>query len=250
MVPEGITAAVEGNEIVLTAADDLRPTRAKHGLARSIMAGMVKGVHDGYSKTLEIVGTGYRAVAKGQGIEFFLGYSHTITVNPPEGITLKVTDANHVVVEGTDKQVVGQVAANIRKLRAPEPYKGKGIKYSDERILRKKVALKRRHARIRKRISGTPERPRLVVTRSNRHMVAQVVDDTKGITLVSASTLQADFAGFEGTKTEAAKKVGELIAEKAKAAGITAVVFDRGGNKYTGRVAAVADGAREGGLAL
>ena len=109
----------------------------------------------------------------------------------------------------------------------------------------KKVALKRRHARIRKRISGTPERPRLVVTRSNRHMVAQVVDDTKGITLVSASTLQADFAGFEGTKT-----VGELIAEKAKAAGITAVVFDRGGNKYTGRVAAVADGAREGGLAL
>ncbi|WP_131229692.1 50S ribosomal protein L18, partial [Bifidobacterium longum] len=75
----------------------------------------------------------------------------------------------------------------------------------------KKVALKRRHARIRKRISGTPERPRLVVTRSNRHMVAQVVDDTKGITLVSASTLQADFAGFEGTKTEAAKKVGELI---------------------------------------
>ena len=129
VVPEGITAAVEGNEIVLTAADDLRPTRAKHGLARSIMAGMVKGVHDGYSKTLEIVGTGYRAVAKGQGIEFFLG--------PPEGITLKVTDANHVVVEGTDKQVVGQVAANIRKLRAPEPYKGKGIKYSDERILRK-----------------------------------------------------------------------------------------------------------------
>ena len=75
----------------------------------------------------------------------------------------------------------------------------------------KKVALKRRHARIRKRISGTPERPRLVVTRSNRHMVAQVVDDTKGITLVSASTLQADFAGFEGTKTEAAKKVGELM---------------------------------------
>ena len=115
VVPEGITAAVEGNEIVLTAADDLRPTRAKHGLARSIMAGMVKGVHDGYSKTLEIVGTGYRAVAKGQGIEFFLGYSHTIT----------------------DKQVVGQVAANIRKLRAPEPYKGKGIKYADEHILRK-----------------------------------------------------------------------------------------------------------------
>lgn len=114
----------------------------------------------------------------------------------------------------------------------------------------KKVSLKRRHARLRKRISGTPERPRLVVTRSNRHMVAQIVDDTKGITLVSASTLTADFSGFEGTKVEAAKKVGELVAEKAKAAGIEAVVFDRGGNKYTGRVAAVAEGAREGGLAL
>ena len=114
----------------------------------------------------------------------------------------------------------------------------------------KKVALKRRHARIRKHIAGTAERPRLVVTRSNRHMVAQIVDDTKGITLVSASTLTAEFAGFEGTKVEADKKVGELVAEKAKAAGIDSVVFDRGGNKYTGRVAAVAEGAREGGLAL
>ena len=137
VIPEGITAAVEGNEIVLTPVDDQRTTRAMHGLSRSIIAGMVKGVHEGYTKTLDIVGTGYRAVAKGKGIEFFLGYSHTITVNPPEGITFKVTDANHVVVEGIDKQAVGQVAANIRKLRAPEPYKGKGVKYADERILRK-----------------------------------------------------------------------------------------------------------------
>ncbi|KAA8831098.1 MULTISPECIES: 50S ribosomal protein L18 [Bifidobacterium] len=114
----------------------------------------------------------------------------------------------------------------------------------------KKVARLRRHARLRKKVVGTPERPRLVVTRSNRHMTAQIVDDTKGFTLVSASTMNADFQGFEGDKTAAAKKVGELVAEKAKAAGITAVVFDRGGNKYHGRVAAVAEGAREGGLAL
>ena len=114
----------------------------------------------------------------------------------------------------------------------------------------KKAALKRRHARIRKRISGTAERPRLVVTRSNRHMVAQIVDDNAGKTLVSESTLMADFADFQGTKTEAAKKVGELLAQKAKDAGITTVVFDRGGNMYHGRVAAVAEGAREGGLAL
>jgi large subunit ribosomal protein L18 len=114
----------------------------------------------------------------------------------------------------------------------------------------KYVARLRRHSRLRKHISGTAERPRLVVTRSNRHMVAQIVDDTKGITLASVSTLQSDFSDFEGTKSEAAKKVGELIAKKAQDAGITAVVFDRGGNKYHGRVAAVADGAREGGLAL
>ena len=113
----------------------------------------------------------------------------------------------------------------------------------------KKVARLRRHARLRKRITGTPERPRLVVTRSNRHMVAQVVDDTKGITLVSASTI-ADLAGFQGTKVEAAKQVGALVAKKAQDAGITKVVFDRGGNKYHGRVAAVAEGAREGGLEL
>ncbi|WEV65459.1 MULTISPECIES: 50S ribosomal protein L18 [unclassified Bifidobacterium] len=114
----------------------------------------------------------------------------------------------------------------------------------------KKVARLRRHARLRKHLRGTAERPRLVVTRSNRHMVAQIVDDTKGITLVSESTITHDFDGFKGTKTEAAQKVGELIAKKAKDAGISSVVFDRGGNKYHGRVAAVAEGARQGGLAL
>lgn len=136
-IPEGITAVVEGDEIVLTPADDARPTRAKHGLARSIVASMVKGVHDGYEKHLLIVGTGYRAALKGKDLEFSLGYSHTITVEPLEGITFELPSPTEVVVKGTDKQVVGQAAANIRKLRAPEPYKGKGIKYADERIIRK-----------------------------------------------------------------------------------------------------------------
>ncbi|MCD4549841.1 MULTISPECIES: 50S ribosomal protein L18 [unclassified Schaalia] len=112
------------------------------------------------------------------------------------------------------------------------------------------VARKRRHLRLRKKITGTAERPRLVVTRSNRHMVAQVVDDTVGHTLVSASTMEADLQGTEGTKKDKAAKVGALIAERAKAAGISAVIFDRGGNKYHGRVAAVAEAAREGGLVL
>ena len=112
------------------------------------------------------------------------------------------------------------------------------------------VARKKRHFRLRKKISGTAARPRLVVTRSARHMVAQVVDDTQGRTLASASTLEADVRALTGDKTAKATKVGQLVAERAKAAGIEAVVFDRGGNKYHGRVAAVADGAREGGLAL
>jgi large subunit ribosomal protein L6 len=137
VLPEGITGKIEDGHIILTPVDDLRPTRARHGLSRSIIASMVQGVHEGFSKHLMIVGTGYRVVAKGQGLEFFLGYSHTITVNPPEGISFELPNANEVIVRGTDKQVVGQVAANIRKLRAPEPYKGKGIKYADEHIVRK-----------------------------------------------------------------------------------------------------------------
>jgi large subunit ribosomal protein L18 len=108
----------------------------------------------------------------------------------------------------------------------------------------------RRHARLRKHISGTAERPRLVVTRSARHVFVQVVDDTKGLTVASASTLEADLRTFDGDKTAKARKVGELVAERAKQAGIDSVVFDRGGNKYAGRVAAIAEGAREGGLSL
>ena len=112
----------------------------------------------------------------------------------------------------------------------------------------KNVARSRRHLRVRKKVSGTTTRPRLVVTRSSRHVFVQVVDDVVGKTLASASTMEADLRGFEGDKTAKARKVGELIAERAKAAGLDAVVFDRGGNKYHGRVAALADGAREGGL--
>jgi len=114
----------------------------------------------------------------------------------------------------------------------------------------KEVARKRRHARLRKKVSGTASVPRLVVTRSNRHMVAQVIDDVLGHTIASASTLEAGLRAGDGDKTAKAKEVGTLVATRAKAKGIDAVVFDRGGNKYHGRVAAVADGAREGGLAL
>jgi large subunit ribosomal protein L18 len=108
----------------------------------------------------------------------------------------------------------------------------------------------RRHLRVRKKIQGSPERPRLVVTRSAKHMFAQIIDDTVGHTLVSASTLDSTLRTSEGDKTAKARKVGELLAERAKEAGIGAVVFDRAGHRYHGRIAALADGAREGGLEL
>jgi large subunit ribosomal protein L18 len=114
----------------------------------------------------------------------------------------------------------------------------------------KSAARGRRHARLRKKVVGSELRPRLVVTRSARHMFVQVVDDSKGHTLASASTLEADLRTFDGDKTAKARKVGELVAERAKKAGVDAVVFDRGGSKYAGRVAAIAEGAREGGLDL
>jgi large subunit ribosomal protein L18 len=112
----------------------------------------------------------------------------------------------------------------------------------------RRVSRLRRHNRLRKRVSGTPERPRLVVQRTTRHIHVQVIDDTAGHTLVSASTMDAGLRGAEGDKSALARQVGALVAERAKAAGIAAVVFDRGGNRYAGRIAALADGAREGGL--
>lgn len=117
-------------------------------------------------------------------------------------------------------------------------------------IQTKTAARNRRHARLRKKVEGTETRPRLVVTRSARHVFVQLVDDSKGFTLASASTLEADLRSFDGDKTAKARKVGELVAERAKKVGVEAVVFDRAGNQYHGRVAAVADGARDSGLQL
>ncbi len=125
-----------------------------------------------------------------------------------------------------------------------------GIAINTKRGHSKSAARNRRHLRVRKRIHGTPARPRLVVTRSLRHMVAQVVDDTTGRTLASASTMESDLRSADGDKTAKARTVGQRLGERAKQAGVSTVVFDRGGNAYHGRVAAVAEGAREAGLDL
>src|SRR5690349_18536974 len=135
-------------------------------------------------------------------------------------------------------------AASSKNEKTARVHKPVGTDISTAR----RVARLRRHNRLRKRVAGTPERPRLVVNRSARHIHVQVVDDTAGRTLVSASTMDASLRGADGNKSALAKQVGTLVAERAKAAGITAVVLDRGGNRYAGRIAALADGAREGGL--
>ncbi|MDR8019837.1 50S ribosomal protein L6 [Nesterenkonia aerolata] len=137
VLPEGINVAVDEGTVTVTRPDDERESRSLHGLTRTLINNMVIGVTDGYTKKLEIVGTGYRVLAKGSDLEFALGYSHPIQVPAPEGITFQVEGANKLAVTGIDKQLVGEVAANIRKLRRPDPYKGKGVRYEGEQLRRK-----------------------------------------------------------------------------------------------------------------
>jgi large subunit ribosomal protein L6 len=134
--PIGVGRGEDGN-LLVTRPNDERESRALHGLSRTLVANMVTGVTQGYAKTLEIVGTGYRVVAKGSDLEFSLGFSHPVPVRAPEGITFRVETPTRFVVEGIDKQKVGEVAANIRKIRPPEPYKGKGVRYQGEQVRRK-----------------------------------------------------------------------------------------------------------------
>jgi large subunit ribosomal protein L6 len=133
-----ITVSKDDDVLTVTRPDDERESRARHGLTRTLVNNMVVGVTDGYEKKLEIVGVGYRVLSKGPTqLEFQLGYSHPITFNAPDGITFTVESPTRLAVQGIDKQLVGEVAANIRKLRKPEPYKGKGVRYAGEHIRRK-----------------------------------------------------------------------------------------------------------------
>jgi large subunit ribosomal protein L6 len=137
-VVEPISISREDGELVVTRPDDERDSRARHGLTRTLVNNMVVGVTQGYTKTMEIVGVGYRVTAKGSNLEFALGYSHPVPVEAPKGITFVVESPIKFRVEGIDKQQVGEVAANIRKLRKPDPYKGKGVRYAGE-VVRRKV---------------------------------------------------------------------------------------------------------------
>jgi large subunit ribosomal protein L6 len=137
-LPQGISVSQDGDVLNVARSDDERRQRALHGLTRSLLANMVTGVTQGFTKELEIVGVGYRANARGpQAIELALGFSHPVVVDAPEGISFEVPVPTRIVVRGIDKELVGQVAADIRKIRKPEPYKGKGVRYAGERVLRK-----------------------------------------------------------------------------------------------------------------
>ncbi|BDZ63872.1 50S ribosomal protein L6 [Agromyces mangrovi Wang et al. 2018] len=137
VVAAPIEAKVEDGQVLVTRPDDERESRSLHGLTRSLINNQILGVTQGYSKALEIVGTGYRVQQKGSSVEFALGFSHPVTVEPPAGITFTVEGNNKLTVAGIDKQAVGETAANIRKIKKPEPYKGKGIRYAGEVVRRK-----------------------------------------------------------------------------------------------------------------
>ncbi len=136
-VPNGINVNQEDEKLVLQRRDDSKPQKALHGLSRALIANMVTGVTNGFQKNLEIVGVGYRAEQKGKALQLAIGFSHRVIFIPPEGIEIKVTGPTGISVKGIDRQLVGEVAAKIRAIRPPEPYKGKGIKYAGEHIRRK-----------------------------------------------------------------------------------------------------------------
>ncbi|MCB1247260.1 MAG: 50S ribosomal protein L6 [Acidimicrobiia bacterium] len=136
-VADGISVSVDDGVVTVERANDERSTRSLHGLTRSLINNMVIGVSEGYSKELTAVGVGYRAAVKGSALELQVGFSHPVEIDAPDGITFEVPEPTRIIVGGIDKQLVGQVAANIRAVRPPEPYKGKGIRYSDERVRRK-----------------------------------------------------------------------------------------------------------------
>ncbi|MCH1884181.1 50S ribosomal protein L6 [Agrococcus sp. ARC_14] len=136
-IAQPIEVEIADGQVQVTRPDDERESRSLHGLTRTLIANDIVGVTDGYSKSLEVVGTGYRVQAKGTGLEFALGYSHPINIEPPAGITFAVEGNTKVTVTGISKQAVGEVAANLRKLRKPEPYKGKGVRYAGEQVRRK-----------------------------------------------------------------------------------------------------------------
>ena len=227
---------------------------AQAGTARALLNSMVIGVTEGFTKKLQLVGVGYRAAVKGNVINLSLGFSHPVDHQLPAGITAECPTQTEIVLKGADKQVIGQVAADLRAYRRPEPYKGKGVRYADE-VVRTKEAMDKKSARIRRATRARRKlqelgATRLVVHRTPRHIYAQVIAPNGSEVLVAASTVEkaiAEQLKYTGNK-DAAAAVGKAVAERALEKGIKDVSFDRSGFQYHGRVQALADAAREAGL--
>jgi large subunit ribosomal protein L6 len=189
-VPQRMTIEQNEGVITVTRPTDRGEDRALHGLTRTLVANMVQGVTSGYEKRLEIQGVGYRASMRGTALELNVGFSHSVVKDAPAGITYELPSQTEIVVKGIDKQQVGQIAAEIRKVRPPEPYKGKGIRYQastcaegrEESVstATTRQLRERRRRRIRGKVAGTAERPRLAVFRSNLGIAAQLIDDQAG----------------------------------------------------------------------
>ena len=246
---EGITAKVEDGSVVVSCADD-KALGAFHGLARALINNMAVGVSQGFQKQLSIEGTGFKAVLKGQELALSLGFASPKVFAIPAGLTVTVeNDGLQVTIKGCDKQMVGEAAARIRSYYPAEPYKGKGIKYVGEHIRRKQgkkvVQRQKRHLRLRQRVIGTAARPRMSICVTNKNMYVQFIDDDAGRTLAQANSLKDAKANLG-----VAKELGSRAAEAAKAAGISVVVVDRGGHKYTGRVAAIVEALVAGGVSI
>ena len=263
----GVSITRDDDTLTVERVDDSRGNRSLHGLQRSLIANMVTGVSEGFSKDLEIVGVGYRAQAQGPDkMEIAVGFSHPVYVQAPPGITFEVpaADPHH-------RARLRQAARRPGRRRHPQAPQARALQGQGHPLRRRARAAQsrqvrqvedrsmsltkpqhrvRRHRRVRKKVMGTAQRPRLAVFRSNKHIYVQAIDDIAGHTVASASTMEADLRANATATTDAATQVGKLIGERVKAAGIESVIFDRGGFKYHGRVAAIADGARAAGLQL
>ena len=254
-----ITIGHEDGSLTVTRGDDERESRALHGLSRALLNNMVVGVSDGFSRELNIVGVGYRAILKGRDLELQLGFSHPVTVDSSRGRQLRGPRAD----QGDHFRHRQRSSGSNRGRHSPTPTTGALQRQGDplqrrirstqggqgrEAMSKNRLAQRRRrHFRVRKSVIGDTSRPRLAVYRSNRYIYAQVIDDSTGRTLAAASSQEADLRSRTLT-VDTASEVGKLVASRAKAAGVEAVVFDRGGFAYHGRLKALADAARESGL--
>jgi len=210
-IPNAIKVVQNDKLIQVLPSESISTGRQLYGTYRSLISNMIQGVTEGFQKKLELQGVGYRSQLDGKNLILNVGYSHQVKIISPDGIKLAVENNTNITVSGADKELVGQIAANIRAIRPPEPYKGKGI---------------------------------------SNHIYAQLIDDVHGKTILSSSTIEKSISSeISSTNTcEASVLVGKSIAKKSLEAKIEKVVFDRGGRIYHGRIRALAEAAREAGL--